>query len=469
VKKGKGRRILLWESFSQRPDEGQKGYATMRHGTTNETTSPVVTRHEEAGTAGEGSLAGGAVPPAGFSRSPLDELAREGAQRMLQTALESEVQAFLDEHAARVDERGRRQVVRNGHLPSREVVTGAGLLEIRQPRVRDKSADPSERVRFSSEILPPYLRKSKAVEELIPWLYLKGISTGDFTEALQALVGSDVGGFSANVVVRLKEQWSQEYDAWCRRDLSNEQYVYFWVDGIYANVRLEDEANARQCLLVVMGATADGQKHLVAVTDGFRESKQSWLELLLDLKQRGLAIAPKLAVGDGALGFWAALREVFSETKEQRCWVHKTANVLNKMPRSVQPKAKADLHEIWQAATREMANKAFDHFLGKYGVKYQAACECLRKDRDALLTLYDFPAEHWGHLRTTNPIESTFATIRLRHRRTKGNGTRRASLTMMFKLAQAAEKHWRRLNGHEQIILNHEGRIYTAGILQHAA
>ena len=388
---------------------------------------------------------------------------------MLQAALESEVQSFLEEQASRVDNRGRRVVVRNGHLPAREIVTGAGPLEIRQPRVRDRSPAPEQRVRFSSAILPPYLRKSKSVEELIPWLYLKGISTGDFSEALQALVGSDASGFSANVVVRLKERWSQEYDAWSRRDLSENQYVYVWADGIYANIRLEDEANSRQCLLVVMGATADGQKHLIAVTDGYRESKQSWLELLLDLKQRGLAMAPKLAVGDGALGFWAALREVFPETREQRCWVHKTANVLIKLPKSVQPKAKADLHEIWQAETREMANKAFDHFLEKYGVKYQAACECLTKDRDVLLTFYDFPAEHWGHLRTTNPIESTFATIRLRHRRTKGNGTRRASLTMMFKLAQSAEKHWRRLNGHEQIVLLLQGKTFTDGILQHAA
>jgi transposase-like protein len=388
---------------------------------------------------------------------------------MLQAALESEVQSFLDEQAARVDDRGRRRVVRNGHLPAREIVTGAGPLEIRQPRVRDKTADPAERVQFSSAILPPYLRKSKSVEELIPWLYLKGISTGDFSDALQALVGENVSGFSANVVVRLKEQWSREYDAWSRRSLSEKQYVYLWVDGIYANVRLEDEANSRQCLLVVMGATADGNKHLIAVADGYRESKQSWLELLLDLKQRGLTVPPKLAIGDGALGFWAALREVFPETREQRCWVHKTANVLNKMPKSVQPKAKADVHEIWQAETREMANQAFDHFLEKYGVKYQAACDCLTRDRDVLLTFYDFPAEHWGHLRTTNPIESTFATIRLRHRRTKGNGTRRASLTMMFKLAQAAEKHWRRLNGHEQIALLLLGKVFTDGILQHAA
>jgi putative transposase len=401
--------------------------------------------------------------------SPLDALVREGARKMLQAALEEEVQLFLENHAARVDEQGRRLVVRNGHLPSRQIVTGAGPLEIRQPRVRDKSPERDQRVCFSSSILPPYLRKSKSVEELIPWLYLKGISTGDFSEALQALIGPDTPGFSPNVVVRLKEQWSQEYDTWCQRDLSGQQYVYVWADGIYANIRLEDEANSKQCLLVLMGATPDGEKELIAVSDGYRESKQSWLELLIGLKQQGLTISPKLAVGDGALGFWAALREVYPTAREQRCWVHKTANVLNSMPKSVQPKAKADLHEIWQAETREMAHKAFDNFLEKYGAKYQAASDCLRKDRDVLLTFYDFPAEHWGHLRTTNPIESTFATIRLRHRRTKGSGTRKASLTMMFKLAQAAQKRWRRLNNQELIIHLIQGTIFTDGIMQHAA
>ncbi|MCC7230336.1 MAG: IS256 family transposase [Fimbriimonadaceae bacterium] len=403
------------------------------------------------------------------SRSPLDALVREGARKMLQAALESEVQEFLEQHSSRVDDQGRRQVVRNGYLPPREIVTGAGPLEVSQPRVRDKSADATQRVRFSSSILPPYLRKSRSIEELIPWLYLKGISTGDFSEALQSLIGPDAGGFSANVVVRLKEQWSQEYDTWSKRDLSGKHYVYIWADGIYANVRLEDEANSRQCLLVLMGATAEGEKELIAVIDGYRESKQSWMELLLDLKHRGLTIDPKLAIGDGALGFWAAIHEVYTKTREQRCWVHKTANVLNKMPKSVQPKAKADIHEIWQAETRELGNKAFDHFMEKYGAKYPDACECLKKDRDALLTFYDFPAEHWGHLRTTNPIESTFATIRLRHRRTKGNGTRRASLTMMFKLAQAAQSKWRRLNGHQLITLLIQGRVFVDGILQLAA
>jgi putative transposase len=423
----------------------------MRQTTTNESQNPVT---DSSGNEG---------------RSPLDVLVREGARKMLQAALESEVQNFLEQHASRVDDQGRRLVVRNGHLPTREIVTGAGPLEIAQPRVRDKSPEVAERVRFSSSILPPYLRKSRSMEELIPWLYLKGISTGDFSDALQALIGPDASGFSANVVVRLKEQWSQEYDTWSKRDLTGKHYVYIWADGIYANVRLEDEANSRQCLLVLMGATAAGEKELIAVIDGYRESKQSWLELLLGLKQRGLTIAPKLAIGDGALGFWAAVREAYPEAREQRCWVHKTANVLNKMPKSVQPKAKADIHEIWQAETRAMGNKAFDHFLEKYGAKYPDACECLKKDREALLTFYDFPAEHWGHLRTTNPIESTFATIRLRHRKTKGNGTRRASLTMMFKLAQTAQSRWRRLNGHQLITLLIEGRIFIDGILQLAA
>lgn len=401
--------------------------------------------------------------------SPLDELVRQGARQMLQAALESEVRTFLDQHATKVDAQRRRLVVRNGALPSREILTGAGPLEISQPRVRDKSLEPSERVRFRSSILPAYLRKSKSIEELIPWLYLKGISTGDFSEALQALVGPEAKGLSANVIVRLKESWSREYDAWMQRDLSGKQYVYVWADGIHAQIRLADEPNSKQCLLVLMGATADGVKELITVQDGYRESEQSWSELLLDLKQRGLSTAPKLAVGDGALGFWAALRKIFPETKEQRCWVHKTANVLNNLPKSVQPKAKGDLHEIWQAETRDQATKAFDHFLEKYAAKYDKACECLRKDRGELLTFYDFPAEHWGHLRTTNPIESTFATIRLRHRRTKGNGTRRASLTMMFKLAQSAQKRWRRLNGHEQIVPLLQGKLFQDGILIPAA
>jgi putative transposase len=401
--------------------------------------------------------------------SPLDELVRHGAQQMLQTAIEAEVDEFLAMHAERRDAGDNRLVVRNGYQPAREILTGAGRLAVEQPRVRDNSREKENRVRFSSKVLPPYLRRSKSIDELIPWLYLKGISTGDFAEALQSLVGEDAPALSPNVVVRLTGQWSQEYDKWSRRDLSEKQYVYVWADGIHVNVRLENEANQRQCLLVLMGATADGLKELIAVVDGYRESEQSWYELLIDLKNRGLALAPKLAIGDGALGFWAALRKVFGETREQRCWLHKTGNVLNNMPGSVQPRAKALIHEIWMAETRADAVKAFDAFLEKYRAKYPAACECLEKDRDVLLTFYDFPAEHWKHLRTTNPIESTFATIRLRHRRTKGSGSRRASLAMMFKLAQAAQKRWRRLNGHAHIMHLIEGKTFIDGIMQDAA
>lgn len=401
--------------------------------------------------------------------SPLDELVQEGARRMLQAALEAEVDAFLGQHQGRLDGEGRRLVVRNGHAQSREILTGAGPLELRPPRVRDNTPEKDDRVQFSSSILPPYLRRSRTIEEFIPWLYLRGISTGDFTEAMTPLFGEDARGLSANVVVRLKEQWSAEYDQWKRRDLSDKQYVYLWVDGIYANVRLEDAANRRQCLLVVMGATADGKKELIAVEDGYRESEQSWREVLVDLKQRGLTVSPKLAIGDGSLGFWAAVRKVYPETAEQRCWVHKTANILNKLPKSLQPKAKEHLQQIWMSDTRENAEKAYAAFLEKYAAKYEAACACLKKDRDVLLAFYDFPAEHWKHLRTTNPIESTFATIRLRQRRTKGSGTRKASLMMMFKLAQSAQKRWRRLSGHEKIIPLMAGKKFVDGVQQDAA
>ena len=414
------------------------------------------------------------VAVAGFreqfdERALLDQVVRQGAQQMLQKAVEAEVQVFLQEHQDRRDDHGKRLVVGNGYKPARRIVTGAGALEVREPRVRDNSPNKQERVQFSSTILPPYLRRSKAIEEFIPWLYLKGISTGDFSEALQTLLGEQAKGLSPNVIVRLKEQWTAEYEDWNRRDLTDKQYVYIWADGIYVNIRLEDTENKRQCLLVVMGATATGYKELVAVMDGYRESEQSWHELLIDLKQRGLTLAPQLATGDGALGFWAALRKVYPETREQRCWVHKTANVLNRMPKSVQPRAKADLHEIWMAETRASANKAFDAFLEKYQAKYDNACACLQKDRDVLLAFYDFPAEHWKHLRTTNPIESTFATIRLRHRRTKGNGTRKTSLAMMFKLAQAAQKSWRRLSGHDQLDFLLRGKVFVDGVLQDAA
>lgn len=383
---------------------------------------------------------------------------------MLAAALEDEVERFIESHAHLRDDAGRRQVVRNGHLPKRSVLTGAGPIEVQQPRVRDRRGTGHEQaVQFRSSLLPPYLRRSKNMDELIPWLYLRGISTGDFQEALQALLGPAAKGLSATTITRLMKVWEEEYEGWSRRDLSGKEYVYIWVDGIYFNIRLGDE---RQCLLVVIGATREGRKELVGILDGVRESKQSWGELLLALKARGLASLPKLATGDGALGFWAALAEIFPTTREQRCWVHKTANILNKMPKSVQPKAKADLHEIWMAETKDDAEKAFDLFVAKYGAKYQSATDCLSKDHDVLLTFYDFPAEHWVHIRTTNPIESTFDTVRHRHRKTKGSGSRKACLAMVFKLMQAAERKWRRLNAAKHILHLLAGYKYKDGIMQ---
>jgi len=386
----------------------------------------------------------------------LSGILRDGAQRLLAQAIDAEVTGWIERHAELKDERGRQQVVKNGHLPTRTLVTGVGPLEVSQPRVLDRrvvgtneagesiDADGRPVERFHSAILPPYLRKTKAIEELIPWLYLKGVSTGGFAEALQALVGPQAAGLSATTITRLLGVWQDEYKAWNRRSLAGRQYIYLWADGIHFNVRLEED---RQCILVLMGATADGKKELIAVVDGYRESEQSWFSLLLDCKQRGLTTDPKLATADGGLGFWAALPKVYPTTRQQRCWVHKTANVLSKLPKRVQPDAKGKLREIWMAPTREDAHQAFDHFVATFEPKYPAAVECLRKDRDVLLTFYDFPAEHWIHLRTTNPIESTFATVRLRHRRTKGNGSRVACLAMVFKLCDSAAKHWRLLNG----------------------
>jgi putative transposase len=385
------------------------------------------------------------VLPSVSSRDVLSEVLRQGAQRMLAEAVQAEVDEWIDAHRHVVDERGRQQVVRNGSLPKRSILTGLGELEVEQPRVHDRRGS-DQRERFTSKILPPYLRKSKSIEELIPWLYLKGVSTGDFPEALAALVGADAKGLSANTVTRLKQEWEREEETWSKRSLADKEYVYIWVDGVHFNIRLEED---RQCILVLMGATKDGKKELIAISDGFRESEQAWKELLLDVKQRGLSMDPKVAVGDGALGFWKAVKQVFPSTREQRCCVHKTANVLDKLPKHLQPKAKAKLHAIWMSDTRKNAERAFDDFVATYEAKYAKACECLKRDRDELLTFYDFPAEHWMHLRTTNPIESTFATVRLRHRKTKGNGARKACLAMVFKLMQSAAKRWRALNGAE--------------------
>ena len=364
----------------------------------------------------------------------LTEVLRNGARALLAQAVEAEVASLLERYADEVTNDGCRRLVRHGHLPERQILTGIGPVAVRCPRVRDRVGDGSERIRFSSAILPPYARRSKSLEVLIPILYLKGVSTGDFEEALAALLGKDAGGLSASTVARLKEAWSEEHARWSRRDLSSKRYIYFWVDGIHVQARLED---ATQCLLVIIGATPEGKKELVGLIDGVRESAQSWKELLLDLKRRGLAMGPKLAVADGALGFWQAIEEVWPETLGQRCWVHKTANVLNKLPKSQQPKAKRALQEIWMAETKRDALAAFDAFVETWGVKYEKAVECLIKDREALLVFYDFPAEHWKHLRTTNVIESAFATVRHRTVRSKGCLSNKTALAMIFKLAEA--------------------------------
>jgi len=398
--------------------------------------------------------------PSVASQDVLTEILRQGAQRLLTTAIDAEVAEYIDARQHIVNHAGHRQVVRNGYVPQRTIQTGIGPVEVRQPRVHDRRPE-GEREQFSSKILPPYLRKTKSIEELIPWLYLKGVSTGDFNEALCALLGPDCPGLSATTVTRLKSVWEEEHREWSQRSLSGKRYVYVWADGIYTNVRLQDD---RVCLLVLMGATADGKKELIAVLDGYRESEQSWLEILLDLKSRGLVYPPKLAIGDGALGFWQALAKVFPKTRQQRCWVHKTANVLDKLPKRSQPRAKEMLHAIWMADSREAANQAFDLFLETYGAKYAKACQCLAKDREELLAFYDFPAEHWMHLRTTNPIESTFATIRLRTKKTKGHGSRKAALAMVFKLAQSASRRWRALNGSDLMPDVIEGVIFVDGV-----
>lgn len=404
--------------------------------------------------------------PSTASRDVLNGILREGAQRLLGIAIEAEVEEYVTARVHMVNERGHRQVVRNGYLPQRTIHTGVGPVEVRQPRVHDRRSD-EEREEFLSKILPPYLRKTKSLEELIPWLYLKGVSTGDFNEALCALVGPSCPGLSATTVTRLKAVWEAEYEAWSKRSLTGKRYVYVWADGVYPNVRLEEDET---CLLVLMGATPEGKKELIAVVAGFRESEQSWLEVLLDLKSRGLVYAPKLAIGDGSLGFWKALEKVFPKTRQQRCWVHKTANILDKLPKRLQARAKEMLHAIWMAETREAAHQAFDLFLETYGAKYPKSCQCLAKDRQELLAFYDFPAEHWMHLRTTNPIESTFATIKLRTRKTKGHGSRKAALAMVFKLAESASRRWRALNGSDLIPDVIEGACFVDGVrTEHAA
>ena len=393
---------------------------------------------------------------------PLTEIAREGARRMLAAALRAEADAFVHELAEERLPDGRQRVVRHGYGPEREVQTGIGALEVRRPKVRDRAAGAGPgKIRFTSSILPRWARRSRSLDALLPVLYLRGISTGDFQDALAAMLGADAPNLSPGAISRLTGEWEADYARWQRRDLSARRYAYIWADGVYLQARMEPQA---ECMLVVIGATPEGKKELVGFQVGMRESAQSWRELLVDIKARGLASAPEIAVGDGALGFWKAVDEVFPGTRHQRCWVHKTSNVLNKVPKSMQPGIKSDLREIWQAETRAAAETAMDVFAEKYEVKYSKAVACLTKDREALLTFYDFPAEHWDHLRTGNPIESVFATVRHRTVRTKGALSQKTAKLMVYKLIQAASKGWRRLKGANQLPLVIEGSKFTDGV-----
>ena len=375
---------------------------------------------------------------------PLTELLRTGAEQLIYQAVEAELLELLAEHSERRTEDGKAGVVRNGHLPERELQTGLGPVTVQIPKVRAKTGEP---VTFHSALVPPYVRKTRSLEAALPWLYLKGVSSGEMGEALKVLVGPDADGMSASTVSRLKQVWVQEYRSWCEERLDKDRWVYVWADGVYSGLRAEQ---AKLCALVVIGVNARGQKRFLAIEDGVRESTQSWREVLLKLKSRGMNV-PELAIGDGAMGFWAALEEMYPETRQQRCWMHKTMNVLNCLPKSAQPKAKQALHNIWQAETQVGAEKAFDLFIKTYEPKYPKAAVCLHKDREELMAFYDFPAQHWQSIRTSNPIESTFGTIRHRTKRSKGCLSRDGMLHMMFKLGLCAEKKWRRLRGFDYL------------------
>jgi putative transposase len=393
---------------------------------------------------------------------PLTEIAREGARRMLAQVLMVEADAFVAQWKDLKLPDGRDRVVRHGHGPQRSIQTGIGPVEVRRAKVRDRAeVEADQKIRFTSSILPKWARRTKSLDALLPVLYLRGVSTGDFQEALAALLGKDAPNLSPAVISRLTAEWQADYDAWQKRDLSARRYVYVWADGVYLQARMEDNA---ECMLVLIGATPEGKKELVGFQTGARESAQSWRELLIDIKRRGLEIAPDLAVGDGALGFWKAIDEVFPATRHQRCWVHKTANVLNKVALSVQVNMKADLREIYAASTRATAEAAIDVFAEKYDAKYDKAVACLTKDREALLAFFDFPAEHWDHLRTSNPIESVFATVRHRTVRTKGALSATTAKLMVFKLVTAAAKTWRRLKGENQLPKVVQGVRFQNGI-----
>lgn len=387
----------------------------------------------------------------------LASVLKAGAQKLLAQAIEAEVAEFLANHSDKQATGGRKAVVRNGYLPERNLQTGLGNLKVNVPKTRDRSG---EGLKFNSKLVPPYLKRAKSIEELLPWLYLKGISTGDFKDTLENLLGADAQGLSSNTISRLKQQWEDDYQQWCKRDLSKRRYVYVWADGVYCNVRQDD----RLCLLVIMGADNTGRKEVLGLIDGYRESEESWLELLNNLTAQGLSTAPELAIGDGALGFWKAVAKHWPATRHQRCWVHKTANVLNKVPKAIQPKVKSSLHEIWMSESRENAEKALQLCVKNFEIKYPKAMDCLLKDRESLLAFYDFPAEHWSHIRTTNPIESVFATVRLRTTKTKNCGSRKTTLAMAFKLMQNAQKRWHKLRGYKKLADVIEGVKFTNGI-----
>ena len=387
----------------------------------------------------------------------LSEMLRTGAQHLIHQAVQAELEGLLLQHANQVTRDGKAAVVRNGYLPAREILTGIGPVTVRIPKVRTREGEP---VTFRSALVPPYVRKSRSLEAALPWLYLKGISTGEMQEALEVLVGPQAQGLSASTISRLKAEWSEQYQQWRNTKLDKDRWVYIWADGIYSGLRSEED---KLCALVIIGVNERGQKQFLAIEDGIRESTQSWREILLKLKQRGMN-PPKLAIGDGAMGFWAALEEVYPKTRSQRCWVHKCGNVLNYLPKSAQPRAKQALHEIWQAETKADAEKAFDLFIESYEAKYPKATICLQKDREEMLAFYDFPALHWQSIRTINPIESTFGTIRHRTKRSKGCLSRDGMLQMMFKLGQCAEKRWRRLRGFSYLAKVIEGSAFIDGI-----
>lgn len=388
---------------------------------------------------------------------PVTDLLRAGAQRLIQEAVEAEMQDLLTQYAERRTETGQAGVVRNGYLPERKLQTGVGPVTVKIPKIRAKSGEP---VVFRSALVPPYVRKTRSLEAALPWLYLKGISSGEMGEALQVLVGPDAQGLSASTVSRLKTVWAEEYRQWNQGQLDTDRWVYVWADGVYSGLRAEQ---TKLCALVVIGVNERGEKHFLAIEDGVRESTQSWREVLLSLKSRGMTI-PKLAIGDGAMGFWAALEEVYPETRQQRCWMHKTMNVLNCLPKTAQAKAKQSLHNIWQAETKADAEKAFDLFIETYEPKYPKAALCLQKDHEELMAFFNFPAQHWQSIRTSNPIESTFGTIRHRTKRSKGCLSRDGMLHMMFKLGQCAEKKWRRLRGFDYLAKVITGIKFNDGI-----